>query len=86
MANGNEVQAAGMMKVNSKGYVRCISGESGHYQPTVAQIKNYPQVIENIGVNTDGSWIRISEFETSMSNYVIDSHVVYNGPIKYMPQ
>lgn len=49
------------------------------------QAMNYPTVFRNEGLNIDNAWIRIGEFETSMSNYVIDSKVFYNGPIKNMP-
>ena len=85
LADGSSVQAAGTMKVNSQGYVRLIMNESGHFQPTTVQALNYPTVFRNAGLNIDNAWIRIGEFETSMSNYVIDSKVFYNGPIKSMP-
>ena len=85
LAGGSSVQAAGTMKVNSQGYIRLITNESGHFQPTTVQAMNYPTVFRNAGLNIDDAWIRIGEFETSMSNYVIDSKVFYNGPIKNMP-
>ena len=85
LAGGSSVQAAGTMKVNSQGYIRLITNESGHFQPTTVQAMNYPTVFRNAGLNIDNAWIRIGEFETSMSNYVIDSNVLYNGPIKNMP-
>ena len=85
LASGGSVQAAGTMKVNSQGYIRLITNESGHFQPTIAQAMNYPTVLKNAGLGVDNAWIKIGEFETSMSNYVIDSNVFYNGPIKNMP-
>ena len=36
----------------------------------------------NTGLNIDNAWIEISELQTSISNYVIDAKVFYNGPIK----
>lgn len=86
LANGESVQAAGTMKVNSQGYIRNISNESGHYQPTVSQAQNYPQILEDIGLNVDNTWIRIGDFETSLSNYVIDEKIFYNGPVGNMPK
>ena len=85
LSGGQNVQAAGTMKVNSQGYIRNISNKSGHFQPTVSETMNYPKIFKNIGLNVDNSWIRISEFDTSMSNYVVDEHVFYQGPIQYMP-
>lgn len=85
LAGGQNVQAAGTMKVNSQGYIRNITNESGHYQPTVSSALNYPQILKYSGLNVDNTWIRVSEFNTSMSNYVIDKNIMYNGPIKYMP-
>ena len=85
LASGSSVQAAGTMQVNSQGYIRLITNESGHFQPTTIQAMNYPTVFRNIGLNVNNTWIKIGEFKTSMSNYVIDSKVVYNGPIKNMP-
>lgn len=85
LAGGSSVQAAGTMKVNSQGYVRLITNMSGHFQPNTVQAIKYPTIFKNIGLNIDNAWIRIGEFETSMSNYVINSRVFYNGPIKNMP-
>ena len=86
LAKGQNVQAAGTMKVNSQGYIRNITNESGHFQPTVTEALNYPQIFKNSGLTIDNTWIKVSEFNTSMSNYVINSKVFYNGPIQYMPQ
>lgn len=85
LSGGQNVQAAGTMKVNSQGYIRNISNKSGHFQPTVSEAINYPKIFRNSGLNVDNSWIRISEFDTSMSNYVVDEYVFYQGPIQYMP-
>ena len=86
MANGNPVQAAGTMKVNSQGYIRLITNESGHFQPTVSEAMNYPNIFRNSGLNVDNTWIKIGAFDTSMSNYVIGASIFYNGPIKYIPR
>lgn len=85
LAGGQSVQAAGTMKVNSQGYIRNITNKSGHFQPTVSETMNYPQIFRNSGLNVDNAWIRISEFDTSMSNYVIDERIFYQGPIQYIP-
>jgi hypothetical protein len=84
LAGGENVQAAGTMKVNSQGYIRRITNKSGHFQPTVLEAMNYPKIFLDNGLKIDNTWITISEFETSLSNYVIQEKVYYNGPIKYM--
>ncbi len=85
LANGNSVQAAGKMKVSSQGYIRNIINDSGHYQPTVSEALNYPNILRSAGLNVDNAWIRVDSFTSSLSNYVIDSKVFYNGPVKYLP-
>lgn len=47
---------------------------------------NYQNVLNNKGLNVDNAWIRIEEFTTSLSSYVIDSNVFYNGPVQHMPK
>ena len=86
LANGEAVEAAGTVQVNSQGYVRLITNESGHYQPTIVQAQNYVTVFENLGLKVENSWIRIGSFDASLSNYVINKEIFYNGPIKYMPE
>ena len=85
LSGGQSVQAAGTMQVNPQGYIRNITNESGHFQPTVSETLNYPQIFRNSYLDVDNTWIKISEFNTSLSNYVIDTKIFYNGPIQYMP-
>lgn len=86
LVNGNSVQAAGTIKVNSQGYIRLITNQSGHFQSTVTEAMNYPDIFKNAGLNVDNAWIKVSDFNTSMSNYVINADVLYNEPIQYMPK
>lgn len=76
---------SGTIKVNSQGYIRYITNESGHFQPTVSEALNYPQIFRDSGLIVDNAWIKVSEFFTSMSNYITDTKVFYNDPIQYMP-
>jgi len=86
LAGGQDVQAAGQMIINRDGYVRLITNQSGHYQPTVLNALNYPQILQNNGVNVRNSWIRIEMFDSTTSNYIIPRGIYYNGPIQYMPK
>ena len=70
LANGQPVQAAGTLKLNGQGRVMGITNASGHYQPTVAQAGNFPQLLNNAGVNTSGSWLTKYTITTTPSGYV----------------
>ena len=85
LSGGRNVQAAGTMKVNAQGRIRNITNKLGHFQPTVSEVINYPEIFRNSGLNVDNSWIRVSVFDTSISNYVVNEQVFYQGLIQYMP-
>lgn len=70
LANGESVQAAGKLKLNSQGQVRSISNLSGHYTPSVEQAKLFPQVLEQAGVKTKNAWLDIYTIQTTSSGYV----------------
>jgi hypothetical protein len=71
LANGQPVQAAGTLKLNGQGQVMGITNGSGHFQPTAAQAGNFPQIMNNAGVNTSGAWLTKYNIVTTPSGYVI---------------
>lgn len=85
LSRGQDVQAAGTMKINSQGIIRNITNESGHYRPNAAETSNFPKILKQNGFNVDNAWIRINGFNVDGANYITDSWVIYNGPVKYMP-
>lgn len=78
--------AAGTMRVNSQGVVRNITNSSGHYRPTLVHAQNFPQVLENSGVNIGTSWINIYRFEVGQAGYTINMDPMFRGLIRNMPR
>ena len=58
--------------------------DSGHFQLIGSEAMNYSRTFRNSSLNAVDLCIAISEFDTSMSNYVFDEYVFYQGPIQYM--
>ena len=86
LSRGKNVQAAGTMKINSQGYIRNITNNSGHYQPNLRESFNYPKILKNRGFKIDNSWISINSFSTDGTNYITGITNIYTGPIRYMPK
>ena len=70
LAGGKDIQAAGTMKVNSQGYVRNITNASGHFAPTVAQAKLFPNVLNKLGIRTKNAWVELGDYHFTPSGYV----------------
>ncbi|AQY52271.1 hypothetical protein PWEIH_09221 [Listeria weihenstephanensis FSL R9-0317] len=70
LANGEDVLAAGKLKVDSYGNIRRITNESGHYAPTVAHAKNYELIFNDAGIATKNSWLETYQLEFTNSGYV----------------
>lgn len=70
LASGSDVQAAGILKVDSSGNVRRITNQSGHYAPSVEHAKNYEKIFNDVGINTKNSWLEIYQLELTNSGYV----------------
>ena len=86
LSKGKNVQAAGTMKINSQGYIRNITNNSGHYQPNLRESFNYPKILKNRGFKMDNSWISINSFSTDGTKYITGITNIYTGPIRYMPK
>ncbi|MCZ0071127.1 hypothetical protein OZL46_22490 [Bacillus sonorensis] len=82
LANGKDVQAAGKLKINGQGQIRRISNESGHYRPNADQAKKYPDAFNQTGLNVKNAWLEIHEFESNISNYIVDDKIIFNQKIK----
>ena len=77
LANGGDVKAAGKLKINSQGYVRNITNESGHYAPTVEQGKRFPELLNQTGVSTKNAWLQLGDFSLTSSGYVDKRNYIY---------
>ena len=59
LANGQDVLAAGRLKLTGEGQVRLINNLSGHYRPTVSEASAYPALFEKLGVNVSGARLQL---------------------------
>ncbi|UOY88681.1 hypothetical protein [Bacillus glycinifermentans] len=82
LANGKDVQAAGKLKINGQGQIRRISNESGHYRPNAEQAKKFPDAFNQTGLNVKNAWLEIHEFESNISDYIVDDKIIFNQKIK----
>jgi hypothetical protein len=76
LANGESVQAAGKLKINSDGQLRRITNLSGHYTPTVEQARVFPQILEQAGIKTKNAWLEVFSIDTTPSGYVNTNELV----------
>lgn len=76
LANGESVQAAGKLKINSDGRLRRITNLSGHYTPTVEQARVFPQILEQAGIKTKNAWLEVFSIDTTPSGYVNTNELV----------
>lgn len=54
----NDVEAAGTLKI-TKGKIKQISNQSGHYFPTVYETEKFPEIFKQIGLDTKGASLEI---------------------------
>lgn len=83
LADGQDVLAAGSIKINSQGYIRQINNLSGHYRPEIKQAINYPDIFKKLNLKIDNAYLQIYKFESSKSKYITNKKIVCNSPIKY---
>jgi hypothetical protein len=68
MSNGAmKVQAAGRLFFNKDGSLKIIENHSGHYQPSVTEAKNFPQLLRSAGLSTKGSTLKTYKWENDKS-------------------
>lgn len=77
LANGRDVQAAGILKVNHSGQIRKITNASGHYAPTVSQGRNFPSILNQSGLSTKNAWLVLGDYQLTPSGYVDIWKTVY---------
>lgn len=70
LAGGNDVQAAGSIKINDQGYIRQITNSSGHYAPTAEQAELFPEILNKQGLRLKNAWLRIGDYYFTPSGYV----------------
>ena len=70
LGQGQDVLAAGQMKINGQGQIKRIDNLSGHYRPTVSEAMKYPQLFEEMGFDLKKTWIELYDIEIDSSGLV----------------
>lgn len=74
LANGQDVLAAGRLKLTGDGRVRLINNLSGHYQPTVSEASAYPAMFQRLGVDVSEARLQLWD--------ILDAGGYVNTPLK----
>ena len=70
LGQGQDVLAAGQLKINGQGQIKRIDNLSGHYRPTVSEAMKYPQLFEEMGFDLKKTWIELYDIEIDSSGLV----------------
>ena len=77
LGQGQDVLAAGELKINGKGQIKRIDNLSGHYRPTVSEAMNYPEFFKDRGFDLNNTWIEFYEFKIDSTGLIEDSVLSY---------
>ncbi|MHA6845114.1 hypothetical protein [Ralstonia syzygii] len=81
LAENADVLAAGQMKLSGQGRIRLIDNLSGHYQPTVADGLRVPTLLESLGYDMSGAYLKLYDFTTDVNGFVTGRNLVVNRQI-----
>jgi hypothetical protein len=70
LANGEDVLAAGQLKIDGSGRIRSIDNGSGHYRPTVKESLRFPDLLRAKGLNLTGARFISNEFHTNAAGNI----------------
>lgn len=71
LGNGQDVLAAGQLKINGQGQIKRIDNLSGHYRPTVDEAMGYQALFENLGLDLNNTWLEYYRFEVDADDGLI---------------
>ena len=71
LSNLDDVLAAGQLTF-TKGKVRVINNASGHFRPTVKEGLRYPELLQEIGLDTSGSHFRLYGIKADVNGNIVD--------------
>lgn len=77
LGNGQDVLAAGQLKINGEGQVKRIDNLSGHYRPTVSEAMRYQTLFEKLGLDLNNTWLEYYRFDIDADGIVINSYLEY---------
>jgi YD repeat-containing protein len=78
LANNADVLAAGQMTLSGKGKIRLIDNLSGHYQPTVEQGLRVPSLLNKLGYDTSGTYLKLYDFAVDADGFVTGRNLAVN--------
>ncbi len=70
LGNGQDVLGAGQLKLDGQGRIRRIDNLSGHYQPTVNEALNYPELFKQNGLNVKNAWLELYDIKVDSAGWV----------------
>ncbi|MET1256377.1 hypothetical protein [Aliikangiella maris] len=73
LANGEDVLAAGQMRLNGQGQIRRLDNLSGHYQPSVEEALRVPDMLRDMGLDVSGARHQLYRFKIDDDGWVVRS-------------
>ena len=83
LAQGEDVIAAGELRLGGHGELLHITNRSGHYQPTLEQAAQFEHIFSDLGFDLSKTWRRYYIFEIDEYNWVkTDKLLIHEKIIK----
>ena len=82
LGNGQDVMAAGQLKINGNGQIKGIDNLSGHYRPAVSEAMNYPDLFRNLGLDLNNTWINLYDIQINSTGDVVKLTPIYTKILK----
>ena len=77
LGNGQDVLAAGQLKINGQGQIKRIDNLSGHYRPTVDEAMGYQSLFEGLELDLNKTWLIYDKFDIDADGMVVDTYTDY---------
>lgn len=65
LGQGQQVLAAGQIRLNGQDQIRHIDNLSGYYRPNVSEASNFPKILQDAGVDVKGVIMDVYQISTS---------------------
>ncbi|MDN3575880.1 hypothetical protein QWZ03_03725 [Chitinimonas viridis] len=82
LANNANVRAAGQMMLSGKGDIHLIDNLSGHFRPTVAEGLRVPELLNDLGLKTNGAYLKLYDLTLDSDCFVTNSTLTINWQLK----
>lgn len=71
LSNGEDVLAAGQLKIDGSGRIRRIDNGSGHFRPTVEESLRVPELLRSLGLNVSGARFLSHRFRVNADGLIV---------------